>query len=208
MKLIMKLRTLVLVGTSLLVASPAMAAFGLSDIIGGSPSHGGSTNVREVVHDCRRALHKYLESQYLLIDALDLKEELAARKATLKFAEKGSAEQSDEDMIAESDACSDVIRPRIESNTSMDAEHKKLAAVAAIKYVQASIETKRMVGSLTSINTSSLGFSDVGPVLYLVRHVPALVSNAVSTTSKLMKYLSANNVDVTEANKAANDLGT
>jgi hypothetical protein len=152
-------------------------------------------------------LHKYLDSQYLLIDALDLKEELAARKATLKFAERGGAEQSDEDMIAESDACSDVIRPRIESNRSMDAEHKKLAAVAALKYVQAAIETKKMVGALTNLNTSQLGLGDVGPVLYLVRHVPPLVSNAVSTTSKLLKYLSANNVDVTEANKAASDLG-
>ena len=139
----MKFRAFVLVGASLLVATSSVAAFGLSDIVGGSSSHGGKTNVREVVHDCKRALHKYLESQYLLIDALDLKAELAARKATLKFAEKGSAEQSDEDLIAESDACSDVIRPRIESNKSMDAEHKKLAAVAALKYVQATIETKK-----------------------------------------------------------------
>ena len=188
----MKFRAFVLVGASLLVATSSVAAFGLSDIVGGSSSHGGKTNVREVVHDCKRALHKYLESQYLLIDALDLKAELAARKATLKFAEKGSAEQSDEDLIAESDACSDVIRPRIESNKSMDAEHKKLAAVAALKYVQAAIETKKMVGALTSINTSSIGFSEVGPVLFLVRNVPPLVSNAVSTTGKLLNYLSAN----------------
>ena len=203
----MKFRVLVLVGASLLVATPAMYAFGLSDIIGGSSSRGGKTNVREVVHDCKRALHKYLDSQYLLIDALDLKEELAARKATLKFAEKGSAEQSDEDMIAESNACSDVIRPRIESNKSMDAEHKKLAAVAALKYVQATSETKKMVGGLTSLDTSSLGFTDIGPVLYLVNHVPPVVSNAVSTTGKLLNYLSANKVDVTEANKAASNLG-
>jgi hypothetical protein len=203
----MKLKTLVLVGASLLVASPAKAVFGLPDILISADTHGGRTNVREIVHDCRRALHKYLESQYLLIDALDLKEELAARKATLKFAEKGGAEQSDEDMIAESDACSDVIRPRIESNKRMDEEHKKLAAIAALKYVQAAIETKKMVGALTNLNTSSLGLGDVGPVLYLVRHVPPLVSNAVSTTSKLLNYLSANNVDVTEANKAASDLG-
>jgi hypothetical protein len=203
----MKLKTLVLVGASLLVSSPAKAAFGLPDILISADTHGGRTNVREIVHDCRRALHKYLDSQYLLIDALDLKEELAARKATLKFAERGGAEQSDEDMIAESDACSDVIRPRIESNRGMDAEHKKLAAIAALKYVQAAIETKKMVGALTNLNTSQLGLGDVGPVLYLVRHVPPLVSNAVSTTSKLLKYLSANNVDVTEANKAASDLG-
>ena len=203
----MKLKSLVLVGASLLFASPAMAAFGLPNILGVSESHGGKANVREVVHDCRRALHEYLESQYLLIDALDLKEELAARKATLKFAEKGSAAQSDEDMIAESAACSDVIQPRIESNKSMDAEHRKLAAVAALKYVRASLETKKMASELTRLDTGSHGFGDIGPVLYLVRNVPPLVSNAVSTTSKLMKYLSANNVDVTEANKAAGDLG-
>ena len=76
----MKFRAFVLVGASLLVATSSVAAFGLSDIVGGSSSHGGKTNVREVVHDCKRALHKYLESQYLLIDALDLKAELAARK--------------------------------------------------------------------------------------------------------------------------------
>ena len=203
----MKLKTLVLVGASLLVASPAKAAFGLPDIIIGSDSHGGQSNVREVVHDCRRALHRYLDAQYLIIDALDLKEELAARKATLKFAQKGGASESDDEMIAESDACSDVIRPRTESNKRMDAEHKQLAGAAALKYVQAVIETKKMVGALTSINTSSLGFSDVGPVLYLVRNVPPLVTNAVSTTGKLLHYLSANNVDVTEANKAAGDLG-
>ena len=204
----MKFRAFILVGASLLVATSPAAAFGLSDILGaGSSSNGGKTNVREVVHNCKKALHKYLESQYLLIDALDLKEELAARKATLKFAEKGSAEQSDEDLIAESDACSDVIRPRIESNKSMDAEHKKLAAVAALKYVQAAIETKKMVGGLTSLDTSSLGFADIGPVLYLIKHVPPVVTNAVSTTGKLLKYLSANKVDVTEANKAASDLG-
>ncbi len=203
----MKLKTLVLVGASLLVASPAKAAFGLPDIVISSDSHGGNSQVREVVHDCRRALRNYLESQYLIIDALDLKEELAARKATLKFAEQGSAAESDDDMIAESNACSDVIRPRIESNKALDAEHKKLAGHAALKYVQAVIETKKMVGALTSINTSSIGFSEVGPVLFLVRNVPPLVSNAVSTTGKLLNYLSANKVDVTEANKAANDLG-
>ena len=64
-----------------------------------------------------------------------------------------------------------------------------------------------MVGALTSINTSSIGFSEVGPVLFLVRNVPPLVSNAVSTTGKLLNYLSANKVDVTEANKAASGLG-
>ena len=203
----MKLRALVLVGASLLVASPAKAAFGLPDIFISSDSQGGNSHVREVVHDCRRALHRYLDSQYLIIEALDLKEELAARKATLKFAEKGTAAESDDEMIAESNACSDVIRPRIESNKSLDAEHKKLAGHAALKYVEAVIETKKMVGALTGINTSSLGFSDVGPVLFLVRNVPPLVTNAVSTTGKLLNYSSANKVDVTEANKAANDLG-
>jgi len=44
-------------------------------------------------------------------------------------------------------------------------------------------------------------------VLFLVRNVPPLVSNAVSTTGKLLNYLSANKVDVTEANKAASGLG-
>ena len=203
----MKLRALVLVGASLLIASPAKAGFGLPDILISSDSHGGNSHVRDVVHDCRRALHNYLESQYLIIDALDLKEELAARKATLKFAEKGSAGESDDDLIAESNACSDVIQPRIESNKRLDAEHKQLAGAAALRYVRAVIETKKMVGALTSVKTSSLGFSDVGPVLFLVRNVPPLVSNAVSTTGKLLHYLSANNVDVTEANKAAGDLG-
>ena len=43
--------------------------------------------------------------------------------------------------------------------------------------------------------------------LLSVVYVPPVVSNAVSTTGKLLKYLSANKVDVTEANKAASDLG-
>ena len=80
----------------------------------------------------------------------------------------------------------------------------------AIKYkavIIAAIETKKMVGGLTSLDTASLGFADIGPVLYLINHVPPVVSNAVSTTGKLLKYLSANKVDVTEANKAASDLG-
>ncbi|NTW52454.1 MAG: hypothetical protein HGB22_07695 [Chlorobiaceae bacterium] len=206
----MKLRSLSIIICSLFVTAQSASAFpGLSGIVDvGIRGGNGGSNVSQVVFDCGIALDLYLDAQVLLIRAIAGKEELAARQATIDFVENGDAKKASNDEKAKMGRELDESLNRVVAeNRPLDDHQKRLATEGALRYVIAVSRTYKLVGSVSRIDVKAIGIFDAPGVLYLINNLPAVASNAVSTTGKLFKYLSANNVDISKAQKAADGLG-
>jgi hypothetical protein len=206
----MKFRSLSLIICSLLVTTHTASAFpSLSGIvsIGGSGGKSGS-NINQVVVDCSVALDMYLDAQVLLIRAIAGKEELAARQATLDFVQNGDAKKaSNQDKAKMGRELDESLNRIVLENKPLDEHQKRLATEGALRYVLAVSRTSKLVGSVSNIDVKAIGIFDAPGVLYLINNLPAVVTNSVSTTGKIFKYLSANNVDIAKAQKAADGLG-
>jgi hypothetical protein len=195
-----------------LIALPAMAGFGLGDLLVGSSKGSESSHqkahVKQVVFESSVALDMYIEAQTLLLIALGEKEELAARTATIELVQSGDvSKKANENKIKRSEVADEILRKHIEDNKPLDDDQKRLATVGALRYVEAVAATVKVGKSLSRLDTASIGIFDLGSVLYLVTNIPSLASRSVSTTGALLKYLSAHDVDVSKAQKAADGLG-
>ncbi|NTU58737.1 MAG: hypothetical protein HGB00_07435 [Chlorobiaceae bacterium] len=205
----MKSRYLPIILCSLFIPQQSAMAFpGLSGILQVTGSSGDRSNVRQVVFDCSVALDLYLDAQVLLIQAIAGKEELAARQATIDFVQNGDAKKaSNEEKARMGRELDESLNHIMEENRPLDDHQKRLATEGALRYAIAVSRTSKLVGSLSRIDVKAIGIFDAPGVLYLINNLPAVVSTSVSTTGKLFKYLSANNVDVSNAQKAADGLG-
>jgi hypothetical protein len=207
----MKFRYLPVIICSMLCSAQTASAFpGFSGILDVAVSGGGNSksNVGQVVGDCSIALDLYLDAQVLLIRALAGKEELAARQATIDFVQNGDAKKaSNQDKAKMGRELDESLNNVMAENKPLDDHQKRLATEGALRYVVAVSKTSKLVGSLSHVDVKSIGIFDAPGVLYLINNLPAVVSNSVSTTGKLFKYLSANNVDISKAQKAADGLG-
>ena len=207
----MKFRSVSIIICSLFVTAQTASAFpGLSGIIDVGVRGGGKggSNVNQVVFDCSVALDLYLDAQVLLIQAIAGKEELAARQATIDFVQNGSAKKaSNEEKAKMGRELDESLNRVVAENKPLDDHQKRLATEGALRYVVAVSRTYKLVGSLSSVDVKAVGIFDAPGVIYLVNNLPAVAGNAVSTTGKLFKYLSTNNVDISNAQKAADGLG-
>mgnify|MGYP000848348784 CR=1 FL=1 len=204
--------TLVLVSSLAALSGPA-AAFNLPKVPSLGGGSGGTTvNAAEVARNARNALHAFAKAEIGLAAALGGYTDLAAHQQLLDNLKVGDVAASKEDvetLVVIHKSADQFINQKIGENAALSAENKALAASSLAAYVKGLVSSKKLVSSIQGVakNPMALG-PDASALLFLGKEVPGVVSGGASSTSALMKYLSANGVDVSEAKSAAGDLGT
>lgn len=190
----------------------AAHAFELPKIpsLGGSSS-GTSVNAAEVMKNTRNSLLSFTNAEIGLAAALGGYTELAAQQELLKGLKAGDAAANKDDLqtlVTIHESASKEINAKVAANEKLDAAQKKQAGQSMVEYVKGLISSKKTVNSLQDLakNPASLGF-DAGTVLYAAKEMPSVIAGGASSTSSLVKYLTANGVDTSEAKNLASDLG-
>ncbi len=190
----------------------AAHAFELPKIpsLGGSSS-GTSVNAAEVMKNTRNSLLSFTNAEIGLAAALGGYTELAAQQELLKGLKAGDAAANKDDLqtlVTIHESASKEINAKVAANDKLDAAQKKQAGQSMVEYVKGLISSKKTVSSLQDLakNPASLGF-DAGTVLYAAKEMPSVIAGGASSTSSLVKYLTANGVDTSEAKNLASDLG-
>lgn len=192
---------------ALLISSNALAGFGLPGGVPGvskdkQSASATDASVAQTVAACAVSLRNFNDAQDLLLNAIAKKEEVAASKNELQQVGSGdNSVKAVKKLVQNSETKQEMIKKKIAENQPLDAEQKKLAAIAAISYAKAIVGTANLVGKVKSINTSSLSITDAPGILFLVKNIPSLVLRSVSASGTVFKYLSANGVSTTNAEK-------
>ncbi len=178
--------------------------------LGGSSS-GSSASAADVMKNTRDSLLSFTNAEVGLAAALGGYTDLAAQQELLKGLKAGDAAASKDDLqtlVTIHESASKEINAKVAANEKLDAAQKKQAAQSMVEYVKGLISSKKTVGSLQDLakNPASLGF-DAGTVLYAAKEMPSVIAGGASSTSTLVKYLTANGVDTSEAKKLATDMG-
>lgn len=192
---------------------PAGAQFSFKNPLGAIGGGGGSSaNAGEVLRNTRDALLAFAKAEVGLSEALGGYAELAAQKQLLEGMKSGDAavkKEQFEAIVTIHKSASELIERKAGENAALDAQNKVLAGQSMVQYVQGLVSTKKLVGSVQGLaqNPASLA-GDAGTAIYVAKEVPSIATGAGSTTTKLFKYLTANGVDLSDAKKAADGLGT
>lgn len=184
-------------------------AWGLPSIP--SLGSGGGGDAAGFVKDTRNALYYFSTSKLGLAKALGCYNELASNQKLLDGMKAGDAAAGKEQMetlVTIDKSCDEAINKKIAENKKLDSAHKALATHASVEYVKALVTTSKLVsrGQSLANNPAALAMN-ASSVFYAVKNLPTIVTSGTTNTSTLFKYLSANGVDITEANKAADGLG-
>lgn len=208
----MILRKLLLSVALVGVSTASIAQFSIPKVpgLGGgseAPANGGA-----VVKQARDALVQFTKAEFRILEALGGYEAFAAQEKLVSSLKTGDAAASGDDIKTVtkiSGELHDEIEKRIAENKKLDDKQKKIAAEGTFNYVKGLVATKKLVGSIQGLakNPASLGFDLVGPVTTLGTELPRIVPKAISTSGTIFKYMSANGVDISQAKKAADDLG-
>jgi len=179
--------------------------------LGGSSSSGSSASAADVLKNTRDSLLSFTNAEVGLAAALGGYNDLAAQQELLKNLKAGDAAASQDDLktlVTIHESASKEIDAKVAANGKLDAAQKKQAQQSMVEYVKGLISSKKTVSSLQDLakNPASLGF-DAGTVLYAAKEMPSVLAGGASSTSTLVKYLTANGVDTSEAKKLATGLG-
>lgn len=199
-------------------ATSSSGAFDLPKMPGqGQPApSSGSANApatpAAVARNARDTLLSFTRAQFGLAQALGGYEGLAEQQKLLEGMQSGDAAAKKDDMqtlVSLDKAANDAIKQKMAENAKLSAENKTLATQSSLEYVKGLIASQRLVASVQSVarNPLALG-NDAGTITYVLKELPGIVSGGLSTTGLLFKYLSVNGVDTSEAQKAAQSLGT
>ena len=209
-----QIKTLV-IAVSLIATIPAQAQFGMPSIPGlgsGSNNTAKSTeSAAQVIIKTQIALANFVAAQKQLDDAINGTNTYEASKALLDRLAKGDAAASKEDfetVVSMSKEASEALAKDVSENKKLEAKNKSAAQKAMVNYVIALVSTKSLINSIQGLagNPMSAGTS-IGTLTYLVSQMPTLISSGAGSTANLFKYLTANGVDMKEAQKAADGLG-
>lgn len=190
----------------------AAHAFEMPKIPSLGSSSGSSTSAAEVLKNTRDSLLSFTNAEVGLAAALGGYTDLAAQQELLKGLKAGDAGAASKDdlktLVTIHESASKEIDAKVAANEKLDAAQKKQAGQSMVEYVKGLISSKKTVSSLQDLakNPASLGF-DAGTVLYAAKEMPSVLAGGASSTSTLVKYLTANGVDTSEAKKLATDLG-
>ena len=85
---------------------------------------------------------------------------------------------------------------------------KKLAAEGFFEYLKALLSSKVVIDSVQGLakNPTALGLDSIGPITTLASNLPKMVSQSTSSTTTIIKYLSANGIDTSKMQKEADSL--
>lgn len=191
----------------------AHAQFGLPSIPGmsGSKNSAPAEDPAALVSNAKKTMSSFVNAKIGLIEAMGGSDQLAAQKQLLEGLKKGDAAASKEDLetiVSLDKATNDMLAKKTAENVKLDAKNKTAASKAMLEYVSGLVSSKKLISSVSGLskNPMALG-SNLGAVTYLAKELPSVVSSGASTTSTLFTYLGANGVDISEAKKAASDLG-
>lgn len=198
-----------------IVHLPAHAQFSVGGLMKNPLSSGSGSaapvNAGDALRNARNALLSFTKAELGLSAALGGYAELASQQQLLEGMKSGDAAASKQDfeniMVAHKSA-SALIEKKAAENATLDASNKTLAGKSMVEYVKGLSSTRKVITSVQDLakNPTSLG-TDAGTVLYVAKEMPPVATGAATTTGTLFKYLSSNGVDMTEAKKAADDLG-
>lgn len=209
----MLLRKLVLSVALLGISTAGMAQFSMPKVPGlGGGSADASGNASAVVKQARDALVQFTKAEFRILEALGGYEAFASQEKLVSSMKTGDATASSDDLKAVTKISGELqaeIEKRISENKKLDESQKKIAAEGTFSYVKGLVASKKLVSSVQGLakNPTSLGFDMVGPITTLGTELPKIVPKAISTSGTIFKYMSANGVDISEAKKAADDLG-
>jgi hypothetical protein len=210
------MKTRLLVAAAVLAAAavhlPASAQFGFKNPLASGGGSAAPANASEVLRNTRDALLAFTKSELGLSQAIGGYAEYAAQERLLDGMKTGDAAASKDDLeqiIVIHKQASAHIQQKVAENAVLDANNKALAGKSMLEYVKGLIYTRKMVGSVQDLakNPMSLG-GDMGSALLLAKEMPPVAAGAASTTGKLFTYMTTNGVDMSEAKKAADGLGT
>lgn len=209
----MKLKNL-LVAVALLFGIPTCyAQFGLPSIPGMSGgSSGSAANANEVLKNAGIALSQYLNAEIKIAEAISGYKATQEQKDLIARLSKGDVAKNKDDLNNSFTIGSDlnnVIKQKIESGAKIDASQKKLATEGTIEYLGALLSTKKLVDSIQALakNPTALGLDSIGPVTTLASNMPKMLSQSISSTSMIIKYMAANGIDTSKMQKDADSLG-
>jgi len=204
---------LALASTVIAFSTAADAQFGMPSLpgIGGSKNSAPAEDPAAVVANVRNSMSLFVNAKIGLIEAMGGSDQVAAQKQLLEGLKKGDAAASKEDLetiVSLDKATNEMLAKKTAENAQLDAKSKAAAGKAMLQYVSGLVSSKKVINSISGLtkNPMALG-SNLGAVTYLAKEMPTVVSSGASTTSTLFKYLGANGVDISEAKKAASDLG-
>ena len=71
------------------------------------------------------------------------------------------------------------------------------------------LSSKVVIDSVQGLakNPTALGLDSAGPIITLASNLPKMVSQSTSSTTTIIKYLSANGIDTSKMQKEADSLG-
>lgn len=155
------------------------------------------TNLNQMAFKCSRIMDEYMISQALLIEAIASKQYLAEKRKGREFAKTGDVSKDDLKKKRKTiDEDSKILDELLEENDKpLNKKQKRLATAAAIRYVKAVKETVDLSSSLKDINLLSVLTCDLKNIPYLIKTLPKLAINGITTAGKIIKYLGANKVN-------------
>lgn len=189
-------------------------AFDMPKIAGvtSSSSSAPAESAGQVVSNSRNAILSFAMAKIGLLSAMGGYENLSAQREILKNMKTGDATASKEELetiINVDKLTTEEISKKTTENAKLDAKSKVEAGKSMLEYVKGLAASKKMISSIQDVAKNPMAAAgNLGAITYLSKEMPGLLSSGSSTTSTLFKYLSANGVDMGEAKKAANGLGT
>jgi len=191
----------------------ANAQFNLPSIpgIGGSKNSAPAEDPAALVANVRNSMSSFVNAKIGLIEAMGGSDQVAAQKQLLEGLKKGDAAASKEDLetiVSLDKATNEMLAKKTAENAKLDAQNKAAASKAMLQYVSGLVSSKKVINSISGLTKNPMALlGNLGAVTYLAKEMPSMVSSGASTTSTLFTYLGANGVDISEAKKAASDLG-
>jgi hypothetical protein len=211
----MLLKSLFLAAGIFVVSQTANAQFGMPSIPGvtSGSSSASAGNAADVIKNANQALTQYINSEQKIAKALGVYSLTQEQQDFLARRAKGDVAQTTKDDLnntftigAELQAS---INKGIEEGKKLDASQKKLATEGTFEYLKALLSSKKLVDSVQGLakNPTALGLDSIGPITALATNMPTMLSQSVSSTSTIIKYMAANGIDTSKMQKEADSLG-
>jgi hypothetical protein len=180
----------------------AQAQFSLKNPLASTGSTTSApANAGQVLRNTRDALLSFARAELGLSDALGGYNDLAAQRQLLDNMKSGDAaavkKEEFEAIVTVHKSAQDHIDRKVAENAKLDASNRTMAGKAMVEYLKGLSSTRKMVSSVQDLgkNPASL-MGEAGTALYVAKEVPSVATGAVSTTGKLVSYLTANGIDV------------
>lgn len=210
-----------LVPMTLVVFASGCASLNMDSMMGaatGGGSEQSNVNADDVVANQEKIVQEYVlaagavnAAQIKIATALDLKEQVAMLEDEAKVLGSGSVQDSDSlEKISETSARADAaIQSALEDGKSLSGESKKELALSLIPYAlsvkqvkEMSDEFKPFLGSAqaaisnASMTEKATVTSKLSSGMYVAKNAPGLITDLVSTGSKLLSYAESQNIEV------------